>query len=114
MRMYLAKIKPDGVVILHLSNRNLELDGPAQAIALAAGGHALLQVHFANPKLPEMWESSEDAVIVSPTAAGLAPFAADPRWRPADPRGVRPWTDDYTNLFGALVRRLEGRWRTGS
>jgi len=113
MRMYLAKIKPDGVVILHLSNRNLELDGPAQAIALAAGGDALLQVHFANPRLPEMWESSEDAVIVSRTAAGLAPFAADPRWRPADPRGVRPWTDDYTNLFGALVRRLEGRWQSG-
>ncbi len=110
MRMYLAKIKPDGVVILHLSNRNLELDGPAQAVALAAGGYAMLQVHYADPHLPEMWESSEDAVIVARTPVGLAPFAADPRWRAADPRGVRPWTDDYTNLFGALVRRLQGRW----
>jgi hypothetical protein len=110
MRMYLARIKPDGIVILHLSNRNLELDGPAQAVALAAGGRALIQVHDANPRLPPMWESSEDAVIVARDAAGLAPFAADPRWRPADPRGVRPWTDDYTNLFGALVRRIQGRW----
>jgi hypothetical protein len=113
MRMYLAKIKPDGVVILHLSNRNLELDGPAQAIALAAGGRALLQVHNADPSLPQMWESSEDAVIVARTPAGLAPFVTDRRWRPADPRGVRPWTDDYTNLFGALVRRLQGRWEEG-
>jgi hypothetical protein len=114
VRMYLAKIKPDGVIILHLSNRNLELDGPAQAVALAAGGHALLQIHDADPRLPQMWESSEDAVIVARTPAGLAPFAANPRWRPADPRGVRPWTDDYTNLFGALVRRLQGRWENGS
>jgi hypothetical protein len=114
MRMYLAKIKPDGVIILHLSNRNLELDGPAQAIALAAGGRALLQVHYADPALPDMWESSEDAVIVARTPAGLAPFVADRRWVAADPRGVRPWTDDYTNLFGALVRRLQGRWATGS
>jgi len=113
MRMYLAKIRPDGVIILHLSNRNLELDGAAQAVALAAGGHALLQVHDANPMAPQMWESSEDAVIVARTPAGLAPFAADPRWRPADPRGVRPWTDGYTNLFGALVRRLQGRWQAG-
>jgi hypothetical protein len=109
MRMYLAKIKPDGVVILHLSNRHLELDGPALAAARAAGGRALLQIHDASPVLPQMWESSENAVIVARTAASLAPFAADPRWRPADPRGVRPWTDDYTNLFGALVRRLEDR-----
>jgi hypothetical protein len=114
MRMYLAKIKPDGVIVLHLSNRNLELDGPAQAIALAAGGRALLQVHYADPALPDMWESSEDAVIVARTPAGLAPFVADRRWVAADPRGVRPWTDDYTNLFGALVRRLQGRWATGS
>jgi hypothetical protein len=113
MRMYLAKIKPDGVIILHLSNRNLELDGPAQAVALAAGGHALLQVHHADPALPNMWESSEDAVIVARTSAGLAPFIADRRWRPADPRGARAWTDDYTNLFGALVRRLQGPWATG-
>lgn len=109
-RMYLRKIKPDGVVVLHLSNRNLDLVGPAQAVARAAGGQALFQAHFADPRLPSMWESSEDAVIIARGPAGLAPFAGDSRWRPADAHGVRPWTDDYTDLFGALVRRLRARW----
>jgi hypothetical protein len=53
-----------------------------------------------------MWESSEAALILARSPAGLAPFSADPRWRPATAGGVRPWTDDYTDLFGALVRRL--------
>ena len=111
--MYLAKLKPDGVIILHLSNRNLDLANPAQAVALAAGGRALFQSHIADPILPTLWESSEDAVIVARSDAGLAPFARDLRWRPLDAHGVRPWTDDYTNLFGALVRRTRERWFGG-
>lgn len=108
-RLYLSRIKPDGVVILHLSNRSLDLVGPAQAVALAAGGVARFQSHGADPGRPPMWESSEAALIMARSPAGLAPFAADRRWSPADPKGVRPWTDDYTNLFGALVRRLAAR-----
>src|SRR5262249_50960811 len=35
MRGYLSHLKPDGVLVLHLSNRHLELLGPAQATAVA-------------------------------------------------------------------------------
>ncbi len=112
-RLYLSRIKPDGVVILHLSNRNLDLLTPAQAVARASGGVALVQTHWADRRLPDMWESSEDAVILARSPAGLAAFARDGRWRAADAHGVPPWTDDYTNLFGALVRRLQSK-QTGS
>jgi hypothetical protein len=105
VKMYLSRIKPDGVVILHLSNRNLDLIDPAQAVALAAGGHALVQLHSRVAARPLMWESPEDAVIIARTPQGLAPFATNVRWRPVDAHGVRPWSDDYIDLFGALVRR---------
>ncbi|MDE2487799.1 MAG: fused MFS/spermidine synthase, partial [Alphaproteobacteria bacterium] len=75
VRMYLRRLKPDGVLILHLSNRNLDLDGPAQAVAVAAGGHALFQ-RF-EPQSRGLWESGEDAVIVGRTAQAIAPFAHD-------------------------------------
>lgn len=107
VRGYLTHLKPDGVLILHLSNRNLDLNGPAQAVAKAAGGVALIQ-HF-RPKAGEDrggWPSPEDAVIVARSPAGLARFSHDPRWQKTEPDKVRPWTDDYTNLFGALWRRL--------
>ncbi|HLZ76241.1 fused MFS/spermidine synthase [Phenylobacterium sp.] len=107
VRGYLTHLKPDGVLILHLSNRNLDLDGPAEAVAKAAGGVALIQ-HYRNKPGEDVagWPSPEEAVIVARSPAGLAPFAHDPRWEPTDPDRVRPWTDDYTNLFGALWRRL--------
>ena len=34
---------------------------------------------------------------------------ADGRWRKLAPTEVRPWTDDYVNLFGALIRQMKGR-----
>ena len=107
MRGYLARIKPDGVIIMHLSNRNLELMSPVAGIAQAAGG-AALQQHYRPPAGAVMFiDTPEDAVIVAHSAAALAPYRADPRWTPALSHGVRIWTDDYTNLLGALVRRLD-------
>jgi spermidine synthase len=105
MRGYLSHIKPDGVVVLHLSNRNLELMSPVAGIARAAGGYALQQNYAASTPVLAV-ESSEQAVMVARTPAALAPFLSDPRWVPAQSHGVRLWTDDYTNLAGALVRRL--------
>ncbi len=110
-KLYLSRLKPDGVVILHLSNRNLDLIDPALAVARAAGGVALVQTHHLNPALPSFWESSEDAVVFARDPAALALFAADPRWRATGSYGVAPWTDDHIDLFGALVRHLSGRDR---
>jgi SAM-dependent methyltransferase len=108
---YLRKLKPDGILILHLSNRNLDLMHPAQAVARAAGGYAMAQNYRPDEDDPKgTWESPEDALIVARSREALAAYAADGRWRDADPFKARPWTDDYTNLAGALYANLKGRW----
>jgi hypothetical protein len=114
MRIYLSKIKPDGIVILHLSNRNLELPRPATAVAEAAGGYSMFRRYRFRDQGPcyrpaSYWDSEEDALIVARSPAVLAGFKGDGMWKPGDARGVRPWTDDYTNLFSALVRRMVER-----
>jgi hypothetical protein len=42
-------------------------------------------------------------MLVARNPEALARFAADPRWRAARDKGTRPWTDDYTNVVGAIV-----------
>ena len=69
-----------------------------------------MQKHRAPKNSPTLWESSEDAVIVARNPQALAVYAADPRWSPADPTLARAWTDDYTNLAGAMISRMKQRW----
>ena len=106
---YLKLLKPDGVVVLHLSNRNLEITMPAVAAARQLGAADLHQIYIEQPNAPEMSEASTEALAISPTAEGLADFKGDGRWRKLAPTEVRPWTDDYVNLFGALIRQMKGR-----
>ena len=114
LRGYLAHLKPDGVLVLHLSNRNLDLKGPAMAAAAAAGGVAMLQEHPFTVGAPLLWESAEDALVISHDAKALAEFVTDPRWKMSNPHKAKAWTDDYTNIAGAMITRLRERLRTGA
>jgi SAM-dependent methyltransferase len=107
IRSYLRVIKPDGVVLLHLSNRNLELEGPAAAGVRAAGGVALAQ-DYASPAPSPYVESGAQAVLAAHDLAALKPFKAHGDWI-GPRRHARAWTDDYVNVFGALAARLAGR-----
>jgi len=110
VRMYLARLKPDGVLIMHLSNRNLDLISPAMAVVEAAGGAGLLQRHAPAYGSPPLWESAEDVVIVARSEDALAPYENDVRWDPIDPTLAAPWTDAYTNLPGAVYARMKEIW----
>ncbi|WP_420479801.1 spermidine synthase [Brevundimonas sp. FT23028] len=104
IRGYLNLLKPDGVVLLHLSNRNLDITLPTLAAAQELGVPLLHQIYFESGDMPAMAEASTEAVILSPTEQGLADFRRDNRWRSVGETTVRPWTDDYVNLFGSLWR----------
>ena len=107
IRGYLRLLKPDGVVVLHLSNRNLEITLPSEAAAQALGVPSLHQVYIERAESADMAEASTEALAIGKSQAALAPFDADPRWRRLQPTTVRPWTDDYVNLFGSLLRQWE-------
>lgn len=102
---YLSRMKPDGVVVMHLSNRNLEITRPVIAAAQALNAPILHQIYIEAPDGPDMQEASTEAVILSPTEAGLAPYREDSRWSAVSEDTVRPWTDDYVDLFGSLLRQ---------
>ncbi len=104
IRTYLRVIKPDGAVVLHLSNRNLELEGPAAAGVREAGGVPLAQDYYSPAPSPYV-ESGAQAVIAAHDLKSLRPFMARGAWVPPRMK-ARAWTDDYVNVFGALMARM--------
>ncbi|WP_029416307.1 fused MFS/spermidine synthase [Brevundimonas bacteroides] len=101
---YLNLLKPDGVVILHLSNRNLDITLPTAAAAQRLRVPNLHQIYQESDASPDMADASTEALILSPTEEGLTEFRQTGRWQVIADTEVQPWTDDYVNLVGALWR----------
>lgn len=108
MKDYLSRMTDDGVVIMHLSNRHLDLMSSVAATAKAAGAYALAQSYQQPDSAVDFSDASEEAIIMARTPQALDPYRGDSRWFPPQPHNTRAWTDDYTNLFGAMWRRLTG------
>jgi spermidine synthase len=103
MQVYFQALKPDGILMLHLTNRNLSLEAPAAATVKAIGATALMQDYVPPPGTASMVAAPSKVMLISKSPSTLAAFAQDPRWRPARDNGVHAWSDDYTNILGALV-----------
>ena len=72
-----------------------------------------MQSHEMNPNAPSLWESSEDALVIGRNRESVETFAKDPRWKPINPNTAQPWTDDYTNLVGAMISRIRQKAAKG-
>ncbi len=102
---YLRVLRPGGVAVLHLSNRNLVLAPYAAASARAAGGVPVVRVHYRSPELSQLAESSAEVMAVGRTPESVERLTRNGGWS-VPPADARPWTDDHTAVILALWRRL--------
>jgi hypothetical protein len=103
LQLYLTRIKDDGVIAFHISNRYLDLRPILAALAQDAGLAYYYQVHrqFTKKEVQEFRYPSFWAVMARKPAT-LAKLVADPRWEKWDkPAGVR-WTDDFSNILAVF------------
>ena len=104
MAVYLRKLKPEGLIALHVSSRYMELVSVVAGIAQANG-----LVTRTNP--PEEADESiyqySSAVVAAARSDGFRHPGDQGHWievKP-DPRQW-VWTDDYSNVIGAMIRHL--------
>jgi len=106
MALYKAKIAPHGVVVMHVSNRYLELSSVVAGIAAANGLRTWVTTGEEATSDDDNYVFSSDVVIAAEQAedlgeldgaTGFDPLAANP--------AQRLWTDDYSNILGALWRK---------
>ncbi|RYX89342.1 MAG: class I SAM-dependent methyltransferase [Bradyrhizobiaceae bacterium] len=106
MAIYKAKLAPAGAVVMHVSNRHLELASVVTGIADANGLKSW--VFNEDTGRDAEYIFSTNVVISARNDADVGSIALpSSSWTltPAKPE-QRVWTDDYSNILGAVWRRL--------
>ena len=103
LALYLGAITEDGILAMHITNRHLELESVIAALAREAGVRALIK------RIPRGQTTLEDpystvVVALARKPEALNGLAAMPGWVPVHDRMVQAWSDDYSNILGALWR----------
>ena len=100
LELYDRKLKPDGVILFHLSNRYLAL---APLVARLADAHDPPYQSWVNNDYAESGDeerSSSEWVAVARNGDDFGgAVVKDPHWTKLKPTPVPLWTDDYSNLL---------------
>lgn len=97
VQMYVKKLKPDGLILFHVSNRYMDVESLVSAVILDAGLEGL--VRYDDDEGPT-GKASSDYVVAARKAEDFGPLQDDMNWSDVDkPEGIPPWTDDYSNML---------------
>lgn len=108
--LYLSRIKADGVVLLHVSSRYLALETVVARIAGELGAPGQRQFHvLPSTGASALREQSSVVVVLAHNEAALAQLTEEMGWTELQSDGGRSWTDDYSNVAGAIWDRLVNR-----
>lgn len=104
LALYLGRLRPNGIVAFHITNQYLDLVPVLARLAADAGVAALMpgprldiQLDERLAALPSSW------VAMARDPARFAQLAAEENWGPLPKApSARVWTDDFSNVLGAL------------
>jgi hypothetical protein len=100
VQLYLTKLKDDGLILFHVSNRYMDVQGLVSAVTLDAGLEGLIRYDYSEQ---ETGKSGSDYVVAARQREHFGDLNLDLNWTPVEkPAGIRPWTDDYSNMMTIL------------
>ena len=106
LRLYLAKLAPDGIAVLHVSNRYLDLEGVLAATAPLVSHVQGLVV--ADDEADGSYASTSSTVVVfAKNEKALEPFRALKDVHELGAKRLRPWTDDYSDVIGPFLSKMK-------
>ncbi len=107
MAIYKRKIKPDGIILMHISNKHMTL-GPVIAGIAEANG-LVSRINDSDEGYDEgnhMFGSN--VVAVAHRDENFGALATGKGWEPHEAdEDEWVWTDDYSNVIGAILRKLK-------
>ena len=103
VRMYLTKLKPNGFLMFHVSNRYMDVEGLISAVVTDASFEARVRHDEADPA---QLKAGSHYIVAGRTGEALGWLEEDPNWlKVTKPEKIHPWSDDYSNMLEIL------KWR---
>lgn len=103
---YASKLAPGGLIALHVSNRHLELESVAVGVAYANGLASIVSDRASEESDDSSYLFTSTVIVAARSAEDFAGLAAREGWSAGEPDPAQwVWTDDYTNVVGAIARK---------
>lgn len=105
MKIYKDKLAPQGAVLMHVSNRHLELS--SVVVGIAEANDLKSWVYSEDSGRDSEYIFSTSVVVSAREEADIGKLASSDQWAETEAdEKQRVWTDDYSNVLGAVYRRL--------
>jgi len=107
LRSYLARLAPRGMILMHISNRHMELGSVAAAVGAAESLAVLIKTDDKAQAFKSDYRAAALVAALARDPNSLGPLRVTDGWK-SMPSTVTPWTDDYADLLGAIWRKKLG------
>jgi hypothetical protein len=105
MKIYKDKLAPQGAVVMHVSNRHLEL--ASVIVGIADANDMKSWVYSEDSGRDDEYIFATSVVVSAREEADVGKLASSDVWTETEAdENQRVWTDDYSNVLGAVWRRL--------
>jgi len=105
---YLSRLAPHGVLLFHISNRHLDLYPVIAAEAASEGLAVIAKRDGAADSFQVDYRSNALVAVLARNAADLGDLRDASGWVRVRTDRAAPWTDDYSDVLGALLRAKLG------
>lgn len=114
--LYFKKLKPEGLLVVHISNRYLDLAPLVAAQAEDAGARAWLNSNSrgSKGKLDITVQGSKYGIMTKGKGMTALIEKEFKQWNPPQGPKIRPWTDDYANFFYLMWLNIQNLATTKS
>jgi len=107
IQLYLAKLRPGGVILFNISNKYVDLASvlAREAASLSLVGYQRTDTEVTSAqalagKFPSAW------LVMAPADANLGSIPQEPAWHPLHANPMQPvWTDDFSDVLTVIQPR---------
>ena len=111
LQLYFDKVAPRGLLVVHISNRHLDLEPVLGNLAEDLG--VVVRVRD-DRREKQKGKCASTWVVLSRNVEDLGDLKDDKDWTPVDPNPAQQlWTDDFSNIISVMDWHFDWSWLPG-